>query len=204
MGLILWLVSYTCSQWVLTARLGAVTVEPEHIGFRLWAWLIRILRLKFFALQSNQTDHTIAILWFIWQTQKLIKQKFPTENQKGKENSKQTKIKYIKIQKIVNYFYFQINTSIGTQTEDNKHITLKSFKLHTSFSPHFLSNQTQHNKKKGKQRKRSSFEFPLTLVRALDSKFKGSRLVHRSLSWAMVSPARASEPAVTACFNGNR
>ena len=103
--------------------------------------------------------------------------------QKGKENSKQTKIQLIKIQKIVNYFYFEINTSIGTQIEDNKHITLKSVKLHTSFSPHFLSNQTQHNKKKkGKRRKRSSFEFPLTLVRALELEFKGSRLVHRSLS----------------------
>ena len=154
MGLILWLVSYTCSQWVLTARLGAVTVEPEHIGFRLWAWLIRILRLKFFALQSNQTDHTIAILWFIWQTQKLIKQKFPTENQKGKENSKQTKIKYIKIQKIVNYFYFQINTSIGTQTEDNKHITLKVsnftllFPLIFSATKHSITKKRE-NKEKG-------------------------------------------------------
>ena len=45
------------------------------------------------------------------------------------------------------------------------------------------------------QRKRSSFEFPLTSVRALESEFKGTRLVHRSLSWAMVSPVRASERA---------
>ena len=125
MGLILWLVSYTCSQWVLTARQGAATVEPEHIGFRLWAWLIRILRLKFFAFQSNQTGHTIAILWFIWQIQKLIKQKFQQRTKRAKRTPNKQKLNTSKFRKIVNYFYFQINTFIGTQTEDNKHITLK-------------------------------------------------------------------------------
>ena len=37
--------------------------------------MLATLPFKFFSFQSNQTDHTIAILWFIWQTQKLIKQK---------------------------------------------------------------------------------------------------------------------------------
>ena len=76
-----------------------------------------------------------------------------------------------------------MNTSRGQQTHNSKVQT-----SHFFLPPHFLSNQTQQKKKrkKGRTKKRSSFEFPLTLVRALESEFKGSHLVHRSLSWAIV------------------